>query len=232
MTDTTTLTIDAPEEESLLTPAERAYKDAASIVISDQPMYEFAGGELRKIKDASKKLDDERREITRPLDVAKKKIMERYNKPIDFLTRAEAAIKLAMLGWTRKVTAEREAAEAKAREGARKEAEKLAAQAAKAEAAGKVEKADVLMQAAQAAAVAAPVLPSMPKAEGTHVRKSYHAEVADKMELVAFVAANPMFLHLLMPDGAAINAQARALKEAFAIPGCRLVIDEGLVVSR
>jgi hypothetical protein len=218
-----------PDENALIGPAEELFNEVRAIVVLDDGMYAFAADELKRVKAAVKKLTDERMGITRDLDSAKRKIMDRYAKPVGFLEQAEAAIKRAMLTFTDKREQERRVAEAAARETARKESEKLAAQAEKAAAAGKVEKAAVLQQAAEAAAVSAPVLPAAAKAEGTHTRLNYRAEVADVMELVKFVAANPRFINLIEPNMSALNAQATALKEAFEFPGCKLAVTKTLV---
>jgi hypothetical protein len=50
--------------------------------------------------------------------------------------------------------------------------------------------------------------------------------------LVAFVAANPMYLNLLVPNRTALTALARSLKEAFAIPGVKAKQKVGLSRSR
>jgi hypothetical protein len=88
-------------------------------------------------------------------------------------------------------------------------------------------KAAALNDMADAAPIA-PVLAAAPKMDGAHETGRWSAEVTDKAALVAFVAANPMFLHLLDVNAMALNAQARSLKDAFQIPGCRAIKKVGL----
>ena len=72
-----------------------------------------------------------------------------------------------------------------------------------------------------AAAVRVPAF--VPKSEAFVPTVTYSAEVEDIGKLIAYVAANPQFLAFLLPAMPALNAQARALKDAMAIPGVKLV---------
>lgn len=250
-------------KEDIVTPAERMLQAARAMVVDSPAMLDVAAGELRSIKARSKQLEDERLAMTRPLDETKRRIMEKYRTPLDYLASAEAAIKNAVGGYQRKVADERRLAQQRADDEARKTREKLEreAQAARDKAAreaeelrqkataaanagrqaeaeklaaraeSKVEAADLRAGSLEQAAAAVPtsvMLPAAPKAQGVHTTKRYTARVTDKAKLVAFVAATPMFLHLLDEDQSALDAQARALKDQFAIPGCELVVVDGV----
>lgn len=67
------------------------------------------------------------------------------------------------------------------------------------------------------------VEPQTAKVEGVSSRELWSAEVTDKAALVRFVAANPMWMHLLEPNMVAINGLARSQRGALAIPGVRAV---------
>jgi len=113
--------------------------------------------------------------------------------------------------------------EDKADEEARKEKEKLEQQAEKAEAKGKIEKAGELREQAQAHL--APIVSSAaPKISGIASRETWKAEVTDKMAFVRHVVeARPDLIALVLIDQSGLNAQARSLKDALALPGVKAV---------
>jgi DNA polymerase III alpha subunit (gram-positive type) len=86
--------------------------------------YSGAGGHLKLIKAKAKELDDLRKSLTQPLDESKKRIMDFFKKPLDFLAKAESAVKSAMLNWQQEQERIRLEAERKAQEAARKEEER------------------------------------------------------------------------------------------------------------
>src|SRR4030065_571353 len=103
------------------------------------------------------------------------------------LTRAEGALKGAMVKFATAEEAKRPDEQARVDELARKERERLAARAAKAEDKGDTEKADVLYETALR--VTAPDVAPATKAEGVHMRTTWSAEVTDLAALVAAIAA-------------------------------------------
>lgn len=218
--------ITAPDEQALTLDAQQALDLARSMVIDCPPMLDLAAAELREVKRKAKALEEQRMELTRPLDATKKGIMDLFRAPLDYLTQAEAAIKRAIATYQHKIEDERRAEAAKAAEAARKEAEKLAAQAARAEAAGRMERAAELSARAEAATMATPLVTAAPKAAGVSMRKVYRAQVTDKVELLRFVLSTPMFMNLITVDESALNALAKAQKESFQLPGCKLVVED------
>lgn len=96
----------------------------------------------------------------------------------------------------------------------------------------KLATADAKVESVVAAVVPAPVLAAPPKVSSTDERMTYSAEVEDFSALVKFCASNPMFVGLLQVNQPALNAQARSLKKAFAIPGCKLIEKRGIADSR
>jgi hypothetical protein len=70
--------------------AEKAKKSALAITeIDDDAMMAIATGELRDIATARKKLEDRRKEITRPMDAAKNFVMDLFSQPGDQLAEGE-----------------------------------------------------------------------------------------------------------------------------------------------
>ena len=193
------------------------------IVTADD--YEDAAATLQRIKGRSKELDDLRRSLTRPIDETKRRIMALFERPMSLLVNAESAIKRGILGYQREQERLRAEEEARLREQARKEQERLLARSARAEAAGKEEMAEALED--QADMIIAPIVVSdTPRISGLSTRQTWHAEVTDKMALIQAVAAGHVPDVVLIPDMTILNAQARALKTALDYPGVRAVPEQ------
>ncbi len=166
-----------PDQDTLNNDAQIVLEVAETYVIDSPLMFAEAGEELKRIKAKSKELNDKRVAITKPLDDAKKAVMDLFRKPVEILSQAELVLKnsivnyqeeqarIARLEQQKQAEAqriEREALEAKARaaeEAARKEAEELqrkANEAAKngneAEAQKMAEQAQLAFQTGQAQA--------------------------------------------------------------------------------
>jgi len=69
------------------------------------------------------------------------------------------------------------------------------------------------------------------KVQGISSRESWKAEVTDLGALIGFIAQNRQYTNLLEPNNTAVNAMARSLKSAMAIPGIR-VYNEAVVSVR
>jgi hypothetical protein len=120
----------------------------------------------------------------------------------------------------------REEEERLAREAAQKQAEEDALQRAlELAAAGESEAADAVLEEE---VIAAPVViqAAAPKPTGSVARKTYSAEVVDLKALVAAVAAGTVPLMAILPNESFIGNQARAMKEAFSMPGVKLKISD------
>ena len=87
--------------------------------------------------------------------------------------------------------------------------------------------------AVQQAATTAVVVPSAPaKLKGTGVRDNWKAVVppGKKGEILAFIAANPQYHHLVDFNQSALNQMAKALKEMLpqTIPGLQVTNDQSI----
>ncbi len=201
-----------PDAQELVAASKSLEIDAGQLKISTPYAYEFAGTKLTEVKERSKALDELRRTATRPLDQAKKAIMDWFREPQDRLLRAEAAIKRAMVDYSTEQDRQRRAEQARLEERARHERERLEKRAAAAAAAGKEEKAAELEQ--QAAVVVAPIAQTAaPKVEGVSFREVWKFEIT-----------NPALVPLdyQMPDEQKIGAVVRATKGSVQIAGVRI----------
>jgi len=182
-----------------------------------------AGEDLRLVKALARQLEEKRTAITGPINKALKEVNALFKPAQEWLAEAERLLKGALLGFQAEQDRIARELQAKADEEARKEKEKLEQQAEKAEAKGKIEKAGELREQAQAHL--APIVSSAaPKISGIASRETWKAEVTDKMAFVRHVVeARPDLIALVLIDQSGLNAQARSLKDALALPGVKAV---------
>lgn len=256
MKTTDTVTYDASAAIVLATKAQNALTTATDYVIDSPTMFELASEDLKQVKALQKEVEEKRTSITGPLNQAVKAVNDLFRSPKEYLEKAEATLKRAMVTWTSEQ--ERLAAEARARAEAeaRAERERLAAiereqaeaarkaqeEAQAAAAAGDQEAAAAAMAAAQAAqeqaAVAAmtanvvtvaPAVEAPAKVTGISGRINYSAEVTDLLALVQAVAAGIAPIECLQADAKFLGAQARAFKKAGQLyPGVMAVAERSI----
>lgn len=213
-----------PDVQRQADEAARYLEEARSLPIATSEQYEQAGEELKRIKAKAKDLEEMRKEMTRPLDESKKRIMDFFRRPLGFLADAEADIKRRMRDFALEQERRRREAEAAAQEAARKERERLEREAAKLAAKGRAEKAEAVLSIAEqmpTPVVAAPA----PKVSGISMRVRYSARVTDKMALIKAVAEGRVPDNVLEPNMTALNGLARSLKEHLAYPGVEVLAE-------
>lgn len=71
----------------------------SKITISSQTDYERAAEILKEVKSYLKQLEEDRKKITKPLDEAKKSVMELFRKPTEMLETVEREIKASMVNY-------------------------------------------------------------------------------------------------------------------------------------
>ncbi len=189
-----------------------------------------ASGELLKgIKARQKVLSDLRLSITRPMDAAKKRVMELFQPAMGRLATAEQTVKIAVLTYTQEQG--RLQREAQARLDAAAEQERLRLLEAAEEHRGQAQggQAEALEQ--EAAAVQAPtVAPAETPHGAVRVRTNWHAEVTDLAALAKAVAEDESALppYLIQPNMVVLNAMAQDLKGDLSIPGVKAVSKESV----
>lgn len=215
MTNLVQLSIPIPSNEAE-DRAQSALDHARSVNIATAEQYENGAHELQAIKAKWKEIDDARKELKRPIDEAAKRIQAFFGKPLDFLAQAESIIKGKLVAYQNEQDRLRREEQRKADEAARRERERLEERAAKAAAAGKVDKADELQHAA--AAIVAPVIQrEAPKVAGLAMRETPKFEITDASKLPR---------EYLMPDEQRIRKVVNALKLDANIPGIRVWLDK------
>lgn len=208
--------------------AKQLLDDAQQFTVASDPEYEIAGTDLKRIKDKMRALDDMRKSITRPIDAAKKAVMDFFRAPEDFLKSAESTYKRSMLAYQQDQERKRREEEARIRELQRQEQERLAKEAEVAEKAGDKETAEAIIQ--QAAEMPTAIVPRRdpPKVAGVKTQTRWSAEVTDQMMLIKAVAAGQVPMIAIEINQRFLNQQAVSLKGALNIPGVKAVSKEGI----
>lgn len=190
------------------------------MVVDSDLMYETAGEELRAVKAKLTELETARMNITRPMDAAKKAVMDLFKGPVSVLEKAETKLKSKMLGYSQAQARKAAEEQAKREEAVRLERERLQKEADALAAAGKPEEAIVKTQIAELV-VAAPAEVEKPKAAGVATVERWTFEVSDKAALVAFVAAHPEYLDVLDVNSKEVGRLVQAMKERLPLAGVR-----------
>ena len=192
----------------------------AELIISNQGDYEVASTVLSEVKSRYKELDAQRKEITKPIDAAKKAVMDLFKTPLELLEKAESKIKGLMIGYTNEQ--ERKAREEQARlqrladAEAAKQKKILEEKIARAEASGKTEKAEELqMQKETITPIVAPIIaPQIETPKGVSYREQWSAEIIDEKLIPR---------EYLIVNLQALNKIAAATKGTISVPGVRFV---------
>lgn len=245
--------------DSQITAANRVLSSSMVITIDSPEMYEIAVDQARVIESKLAALEEERFKITRPMDAAKKAVMELFAKPQSILELARAHLRPLITGYVveqdrkrraeqdeidRKASEDRQAAADRQREEERKAAELLekAAAAKPAQAAKLILAAEQATQRAQDAADAvelADIAPSRqvataaPMAAGIGTRQTWKATVVDKVLLIKAAAADPeRYAAYLEIDLVKLNALAKSMKGEARLPGVTFAAEAGISLRK
>ena len=244
-----------PDSAALSTRATRALTFIESFEIASTEDYALAADELHSIKAKSRSLEDQRTNITGPINAALKAVNALFRGPADTLACAESMLKSKMLVWDQEqrriaaeaqrvldeaVAAERRRLEAEAQV-LRLQVESAAAAATQAQASGDTAAAEQLHAEVQrkaaeaqavslsAAVITAPSVAAPAKVAGISSRQKLDFEVVDLHALVCHIAQHPDLVALLMVDSVKLRAYVRGLGAACALPGVK--VSESSVLS-
>ena len=221
MSNLVELKIESPDNAPLLA-AESAFAAAEARTITTAADATAVAQDLKEIKHKAREIEAMRKSLVAPIDEARARIQAFFKPPLDFLQKAESALKGKLLAYQ---DAERRIAQ----EAARKEAERLRklaeAKAKRAEKRGDVEAAEELREQPIIVPTAAPTA-----LEGTSVRVLWRAELVDIRELCRAIADGKAPADLVRFEQAAGNRLATALKDAADVPGVRFTREESMAV--
>lgn len=187
---------------------------------------DYASSSLINIKSKVKALENRRKEITKPIDEAKKSVMDLFRPATDALKQIESIVKPKIVEFELKVQEQERKERAAAEEKARKAREKAEAAAEKAREQGKDEKADMLEQKA---ATIVPVVPvAQPKSKGVSMRKTWKAEVTDVQKVCAAIAAGEIPASIIEFKAAELNAFAKTWQNNKQFEGLKIYQEAGV----
>ena len=192
-------------------------------------------GYLKAIKSRTKEISDKRMEMTRPLDTAKKAIMDFFRPALDNLTEAERIIKREMLRFQQEQEAERKAEQAELQrqaEAEQKRRDNLAeTQAGKAEERGDFERAEEIRDNV-------PIIPiqtvesQVEKVGGISTRKIWKYQIMDMDKFLNSCATDQRLQHFIVPNDKDLGSYARGAKESAEIPGVRFYPEDSISAGR
>lgn len=218
------------EEKAVATPDK-----AQSIQITDDEAYRKAGELTLTLRSIKKEIDETFDPIVKKAHEAheeavsqKKKIMEPVERAMRIL---DGKISLYHEERQRQKREEEERLRKEAEEKARiEEEERRLSEAVQLEKEGHTELADAILEA--------PIVPQpvfvpkaeiqTPKVDGISVAKIYKAEVTSLPQLLQAISQGKAPITLVEVNQSALNGMARALREGFVIPGCKLVIESSV----
>jgi hypothetical protein len=145
------LRIEQPDQ-TLFKSAINALNMAKAYEIDSPAVRDMAAGELVKIVTLKKRVEEQRKTITKPLDAAKSAVMDLFRPPTTYLEQAETILKGAISSFDRAEEQRRIAEQARLEEAARQERARLEQEAAARNAAARAEAAQIQREAEAAAA--------------------------------------------------------------------------------
>lgn len=174
-----------PEVQQATATAQRLVELAGNYKVTTPAEYSAAGADLVQVNGAIARLEELRLGMTRPIDQAKKAIMDFFRGPSERLERAKSQIKRAMIAYDEEQERIRREAQRRAEEEARKERERLEREAAEARRKAEEKAAEERRQAEAARAAG-----NIAEAE-KHERKAERVEerAEEKAETLQAVAA-------------------------------------------
>jgi hypothetical protein len=226
------VTVQHPSAQQLAKGADSALALVEAFEVTDAATFELGADELKAIKAKAAALDDQRKAITKPMDDAKKAVMDLFRGPIDLLTRAETILKGKLLTYQQaeqlRAAEQRRILEA----AAQAERDKLAKEAADLVAQGRDGEALIKEQIAAMVVASAPAVVEAPKVAGVSMRSTVDFEVVDLLQLVQHVAKHPELLPLLTVDSVKLRAYTKGLGTACNLPGVKVFEKASLAASR
>lgn len=164
-------------------------QQAQAYTIATNEDYEQAAEFLKRVKAARKQVEDYWEEPIKKAFEAHKALTVKRKQMTDTCDSAEKVMKRKMLAYSTKIEAERRAAEEQARKAAQEEADRLLAEAAKAEESGDTMQATVNMaMAEQVASIKPAVQVVAPKIQGVSTKKVWKVKITDAKAVPSYVA--------------------------------------------
>lgn len=175
-------------EQNVKTEALTVEQQAEAVEITTNEQYENAATILKNIKESKQKFIDFFAPSKKATDAAHKAVVANEKACTDPCDTATAIIKDKMTTYLRRIEAERKAQEEEARRAAQQEADRLLAEAAKAEESGDTMQATVNMaMAEQMSSIAPTVQVVAPNVKGISKKKVWNVKIVDEQKVPSYV---------------------------------------------
>lgn len=199
-------------------------ESANAFAVTNDEEYARAGAVLQDIKRRKDSVETFFAPLVEAAHKAHKALTDRRKALLDPLTAADAAVRRVALAYKQEQDRKKAEAEAEQRLLQRREAERLAAEAAALEEAGKVFEAEQTFAMAEIVNDIKPaaVVPAAPKLSGISTQKVWVAEIVDDAQ----VPVSILGMMLRPIDMALLNTWAKNTKGTAQIPGVRFVEKE------
>lgn len=200
VTKSETLAVAIPDAASLAKETAEAKHRADIILILDAEGLASAKAAVDSMKARVKELESMRKSITKPMDDAKKRVMDLFRPTLDQYVHSIEFIRCSIVDYLN--DQERKAAEARARAEAKAAAERKALEE-KVKAAETREQAEALKQVVTTV-VAKPVA-KIEKPKGLSTRKEWKATITDKVAFITEALSRPELLDCVDIDLGKLN---------------------------
>lgn len=218
-----TTTESVAKRDEILAELSTILSTAESLEIRTATQYENAAELLQRLKGAMKRSEEERKALVKPYNDEVARINGDFKPVKDRAGQIEGMLKRAIRAYNEEQDRKARELEAKEREKAQRQQERLNERARKAEEKGDTHKAEQLREQAEDTSMPV-VAPSTPKVQGLHTREVAKWEYLDRTQI------RPEYL---VPDEKAIGAVVKSMgKRAEGVVGGIKVWIEEQVVSR
>ena len=206
---------------------DRVVLEAKAVTVTDAESCEKATQAGRVLQASGREVEEFYRPVKQQIDSLKKPVLADEAADFAAIDTEKKRLGAEITEFNRKQAAIRAEEERVAREAAEKQArEELLARAVELEASGDHEQAEaVLDEEVVTSVVIQNTAP--PRAAGQVSKVAYSMEITNLAELVKAVAAGKAPVLAVVADEAWLNAKARLDKEAYSVPGTKLMKKEG-----
>ena len=201
-------------------------QQAQAYQIATNEDYEEAANFLKRVKGARKQVEDYWEEPIKKAFEAHRALTAKRKQMTDTCDSAERAMKKKMLTYSKKIEAERRAAEEQARKAAQEESDRLLAEAAKAEKSGDTMQATVNMAMAEQMESVKPTAQVVAsKVTGVSQKKVWKVRVDDAKKVPAYISGV-----CIRPVDERAIMQLHRLNPNVEIAGCEFFQTEQLAI--
>ncbi len=230
----TELALEVPKEmTSLVSDSSRFEIAANEFTVDSEATFQVADQIQASLKAEAKKINDQRMDLTRPIDAFKKRIVDFFSPAVDGRTKAASIYQKKMLTFQRQERENAEKAQREAerllredRENKELEARRLEEKAAKLKSPAAQQKAlheaeEIRQTAAlmpETVALSAPA----PQTVASNVAQTWKAEVTNPGQFLRWLILHPEWLSCVSFKDAEMNRLARQMQNAVPVQGVRI----------